>query len=807
MSHMYVSDVAELPHDELVLMYAAAVQTDSMSYDGEDHPIAEDISRRLMVHRLTACREFSSNRYFPHVSLLSDFLHATCGSRNYDLFYRQAALDSGKHVRRRRPPLEIGIMTNVYAHFLEQTAVTNGAIPGEPAPVEHLDDGQLIVVHVCLSTDGVGLTPALGYVPSFGMLGLTPKALVTLEVDTMADAFEKISGMAQQSLHELCKKTGVLVRNGMATLCRRSDNACQSVVALNLTGNGGSAEACLDDMKEEVRLLRDKCGACHANSRECVRRCDNGCDDYCDGCHACAYCSENKLVCKRITIDTISMDCASAQWGAMQIGGASEQLGLNAGFVPDVGHVVSVSGTDKRRTGIGTTMTSWRLNKLTLAHSLQVKNAVDGLRRGYILTRHGAVSLHMLRVIIEDGMTKGMLPWKLSIHDITGAYRLSHASVERIMHAAEHLGKGPMVVTKTDGFADCTVLAISPALGSVLFCPAANDTTRVTVISKRTATARSSWTLDFIVQGACFVDHLLVLLTSTGECLQMDAAGLAEAGFVASPVTRMALRFNTEGVCDTRIISVASDGKVLLLGTKSGVFHVRNDEADLVGERRAVRALAAGCGRLAVCYANRCLQIQNLDSCEPSVKSVVLPAAQMRGLKLAVCENGVAYVAGGELHFVEPSAHSELTTTCLVQKRKAMKDGIIPGACVRSLTTITSAFGQVEFIDDGCLRFMCWREGLARLLCSIRALYESAGLHEMSGTLLMPSALETVEKLQVYNTHVEELDQMQQDRLGSISGQGEVAALSKVARLAPTALSARAGRRPSHRRGERGVLL
>lgn len=310
-------------------------------WECDDTPgVAHDIARRLMVRALTGCNDLSTRKYFPHVHNFSDFLFSTCGRRTYELIARHAALDSVNSVLRRRPPLESGIMTHLVAHFLEQATATCGAISGQPPPVELLDSGRLLVVHVCLSTDGVALTPALGYVPKVGFLGLPSKGLELLGVASMDEALRKIADMSQQELHELCKTTGAIVRNGMATMCRRSDNACQTLVTLNLTGSGGGAADFLLELKEQLGQLRERCGACLEDSTPCVRRCDNHCTNYCAGCRACDHCMAKGRVCKRVTIDTLSMDCASVQWSAMQADGAAEQLGLNAGFIPDVGHVV-----------------------------------------------------------------------------------------------------------------------------------------------------------------------------------------------------------------------------------------------------------------------------------------------------------------------------------------------------------------------------------------------------------------------------------------------------------------------------------
>lgn len=306
--------------------------------------VAVDIARRLLVQRLTGCNDFSTRRFFPRVHEFSDFLLSACGRRTYELVGRHVALDSVSSVLRRRPPLAYGVLPDLLSHFLEQATATCSTIAGQPPPIESLDDGKLSVVHVCISTDGIALTPALGYVPSLGFLGLTAKGLELLgSVDTKA-ALEKIAGMSQQELHDFCKKTGALVRNGMATMCRRSDNSCQSLVALHLTGNGGSALDFLREMKELLTLLRGQCSACLEESIPCIRRCDNACTNYCRGCHACDHCAAKGRTCKRITIDTLSMDCASVQWSAMQTEGATQELELNAGFIPDVGHVVRIRG-------------------------------------------------------------------------------------------------------------------------------------------------------------------------------------------------------------------------------------------------------------------------------------------------------------------------------------------------------------------------------------------------------------------------------------------------------------------------------
>lgn len=387
----------------------------------------------------------------------------------------------------------------------------------------------------------------------------------------------------------------------------------------------------------------------------------------------------------------------------------------------------------------------------------------------------------MLRVLIEDGQTRSILPAKLSIHDITGAYRLSHASVERILETANCLGEGPMLVTKAGGFEGCAVLAISPGMLSVALCPVARSrTTTAMIVSKRTATASSTWTLKHVVQAACFVGHDLVLLDDSGRCFKVNAGGLGDSA--APPSVRLQLRFNPGEACDTRITTIASDGEELILGTKSGVFRLPAlaGQARPFGERSLVRALAAGCGRLTAFYANGVLRVYDLaDRGELQVASIVLPPTQRVGLSLAICQKGVLYTASGALFMVK---HGDQAATCLAQKGRAIKDGPLPGACVKSAAVIASGFGHVEFIDSGSLRLVCWRESLARLLGTIRALYESAGLDCMNGTLSVTGALA---KLAVYNSLTHELDTLQEQRLGTKNGQGEVAALSKVVRGAP----------------------
>lgn len=44
-------------------------------------------------------------------------------------------------------------MFNVFAHFLEQAAVTSSAVLGEPAPIVYLDGNKLMIIHICLSID------------------------------------------------------------------------------------------------------------------------------------------------------------------------------------------------------------------------------------------------------------------------------------------------------------------------------------------------------------------------------------------------------------------------------------------------------------------------------------------------------------------------------------------------------------------------------------------------------------------------------------------------------------------------------
>lgn len=232
-------------------------------------------------------------------------------------------------------------MSNVFAHFLEQAAVISSAVFGEPVPIVYLDGDRLMIIRICISIDAVALTPGLGYIPSFGHLGLTKLGLTELGVDTMTEALAKISAMSQQKLHEFCKKTGTIVRNGMAVMCRRSDNSCQSVVALDLTGTGGGAAAFYAELQTLLTDLRKKCSACLRNDTLCIRTCDNNCVDFCDGCRACQCCQKEGCICKRVTIDTCGMDCASVQWSVMQSSPADvTELGLNAGFVPDIGHTV-----------------------------------------------------------------------------------------------------------------------------------------------------------------------------------------------------------------------------------------------------------------------------------------------------------------------------------------------------------------------------------------------------------------------------------------------------------------------------------
>lgn len=61
-----------------------------------------------------------------------------------------------------------------------------------------------------------------------------------------------------------------------------------------------------------------------------------------------------------------------------------------------------------------------------------------------------------------------------------------------------------------------------------------------------------------------------------------------------------------------------------------------------------------------------------------------------------------------------------------------------------------------------------------------------AGLDQMNGALPLTDALEG---LNTYNTHIDGLERLQDERLGTRSGQGEAAAFSKVVRSAPKIVS------------------
>lgn len=301
--------------------------------------VKRDIAKRFGVEIMTGSNDLPSYKYYPHIHEYSDSLYAIMGRRAYELLAHHAGLDSVTSVRNRQPPLRYGLMPEHASHFIDQAAVTTGAVNGVPAPIEILCGGKLLVIHVCLSIDGLALTPGLCYVPSLGFLGLTEVAFKEIGVDNMNDAMLAIQHMGQDALHELCKKTGAMVRSGNATLCRRSDNACESLVALHLAGNGGGTQALISELKDQLMQLREKCSACLAAGRACVRKCAANCTNYCDSCEPCISCVEENCVCKRLTIDTLSMDCASVQWSTMQADGAAEELGLNVGFVPDNGHV------------------------------------------------------------------------------------------------------------------------------------------------------------------------------------------------------------------------------------------------------------------------------------------------------------------------------------------------------------------------------------------------------------------------------------------------------------------------------------
>lgn len=406
----------------------------------------------------------------------------------------------------------------------------------------------------------------------------------------------------------------------MAIMCRRSDNACQSVVALDLTGTGGGAASFFAELQSLLTDLRKKCSACLRNDTPCIRFCDNNCSNFCDGCHACQRCREESSICKRVTIDTAGMDCASVQWSVMQSSPADViELGLNLGFVPDIGHTVRlVSFVIRALRHDDHHLTTYLLFTL----SFQVKNAVDGLRRGYILTEYGAAGLYMLRVLLEDKETRHLLPPKLTVHDISGAYRLSHSSVERILNSATVLGSGSMLVTKTDAFKNCCALAISPQLDSVLFgkATAVGHTTQVSVISKRTNTATTSWELQHDVRAACFVAKSLVFLSNSG-CFRIDADDVGAANFKATP-TKLLLAFYLDIPGDTTVTSIASDGDVLYLGTPCGLF-----KAPLPADAREVirlvvvhnslpnvKAVVVGCGVLAVYCADGKLRIHQGDA-------------------------------------------------------------------------------------------------------------------------------------------------------------------------------------------------
>lgn len=115
-------------------------------------------------------------------------------------------------------------------------------------------------------------------------------------------------------------------------------------------------------------------------------------------------------------------------------------------------------------------------------------------------------------------------------------------------------------------------LAISPQLDPVLFCKGATaGVTQVSVISKRTATATTSWKLKHSVRAACFVAKSLVFL-SNGGCFRIDADNVGAASFKAAP-TKLSLAFQRDGAqADTTITSIASASGVLYVGTRCGLF-------------------------------------------------------------------------------------------------------------------------------------------------------------------------------------------------------------------------------------------
>lgn len=157
-----------------------------------------------MLNALTGSNDLQTSRYFPHVHEFSDFILSACGRRNYELVARHAGLDSITSALKRRPSLQLGIMSNVFAHFIEQAAVMSSAVYGKPAPIVFLDGGQLEVIRLCLSMDGVALTPGLGYIPSFGHLGLTKLGLTELNAG---------SGVCQDQHHVTSSVTRLLQKD------------------------------------------------------------------------------------------------------------------------------------------------------------------------------------------------------------------------------------------------------------------------------------------------------------------------------------------------------------------------------------------------------------------------------------------------------------------------------------------------------------------------------------------------------------------------------------------------------------------
>jgi hypothetical protein len=725
-------------------------------------PLLEEIFKHKIVQHVQPA---SKHRALPvMMRKLGEFLLNGLGQARYETIRHVFALPATSSLPKfsASAVVENGPMRFHIGELIRLSAFTGGVIGHtKPPPVILRCNGKVREHLMAMSYDGVALGAAIGMVGG-RVMGLMPGILEKLQVSTMEEAALKLAEMSPGEANESLQ--GLAVREGGVYSVRRIDFAISGVVGVSMGIPGGTMTKVKEETERMVFAVEAACARCSIQGISCLRKCGL-CAEYNSECEACCEprqcegCQAKDFVCETAKIVHVSMDSESQQSAYMN----SDTGSLSVG--PDPFHLA--------------------------------KSVRNSAHNGIMQTPHGCVGLVVLFIL---QMNDHPVVASLTPRDGWPRDRQNNSSIGRLAALLDAMK------TETPPLGIFVRIYPSPrsddpVLQESIYAMAVEGSSTTTAL----ITPSSDGLLRFVMQFPKTRKKQPVT-TRVRSVVKNPLPFLAIIGkryFIALDSVVMTSRDRGQTWQEVHIdargpffaIAAARDERVLLLLARNGTlhhFHLSDDNTCTFEKLRitndVIQMAVSTSGHIGFVSKDSPKVIRIMSARHGVEETVGIPYPSDAGAisyQLAIDDARRIYLARGSRMLVWDSQNWHECFTASADGHLA--DGALGDATSFAIEAVATDGASIEVVDGGVLRLFSPWKAVEFYLELIRNLLDAGGCSERTDSCFEAA----VAAAQAAADQIQQMDTLQQRRVGRKTGQTDTGTFSNSVRKGVVLLAKR----------------